>query len=165
MKKLKPNVIRDDLLINSNGLYAYLPFMKLDKNNKAVFKVGMTSTAFHKRIENYHTYFPLGVYICLFLENPTELRYDKSITSYYKEIENFVFKELEHLKAKRIVSSTRVKATEWFYCDEKQLLKAFQAAQFKFGGILTPFHLNNINKDAATASKKKHYNAEIYFDL
>ena len=101
----------------------------------------------------------------MFLENPTELRGDKTITSYYKDVEKYLFDELVKLKAKRIESTTRIKPTEWIYCNEKQLLKAFQTTQTKYGGTLIPYHLKNINTLAKEESKKKHYDGEIYFNV
>ena len=38
--------------------------------SKAIFEVGMTSQDVATRIENYHTFYPLGLYIVMFLAYP-----------------------------------------------------------------------------------------------
>ena len=161
---LKENVIRDRLLITGNGVYCYLPYEKLDKDNKAVMKIGITTDTFSRRVEQYHTYYPLGVLLVGFLEiAPKKL--GRSWTTYYKEIETFIFKKMKELGAKQIESTTRIKPTEWFYCDEKQVRDAFKLAEQEFGGNLHLFHLKNINRDANRLKRKKHYDAEIYYML
>ena len=58
----KYNVAHDELFLKGkNGLYCLLPFERLDSNKKAIFKVGRTSQDVATRIENYHTYYPLGL--------------------------------------------------------------------------------------------------------
>jgi len=161
---IKENVIRDQLLIKGNGVYCYLPYEKLDIHNKAVMKIGITTDTFAKRVEQYHTYYPLGVILVGFLEIAPK-KVGKNLTNYYKEIESFIFKEMNDLGAKQIVSSTRIKPTEWFYCDEKQVKNAFVSAQKKFGGELHLHHLKNINRDANRLKMRKHYDAEIYYML
>jgi hypothetical protein len=56
--------------IKKYGLYCLLPFEKLDTKKKAIFKVGSTSQDLASRTENYHTYSPLGLYICFYLVYP-----------------------------------------------------------------------------------------------
>lgn len=63
----KYDVAHDELFLKGkNGLYCLLPFEKLDRKKKAIFKVDMTSQDVASRIENYHSYYPLGLYICFF---------------------------------------------------------------------------------------------------
>jgi T5orf172 domain len=94
----KYTVCRMELKIKDlNGLYAFLPFECLDKNNKAVFKVGMTANDLQDRLENYHTYFPEGVYIVFFLS------YDETVNrNMYKRIENQLFKQLLNNDARKV---------------------------------------------------------------
>jgi hypothetical protein len=98
----KENVIRDKLLIEGNGVYCYLPYERLDIHNKAVMKIGITTDTFARRVEQYHTYYPLGVMLVGFLEiSPKKV--GKSSTTFYKEIESFIFKEMKDRGAKQIV--------------------------------------------------------------
>lgn len=160
----KENVIRDKLLIEGNGVYCYLPYEKLDKAGKAVMKIGITTDTFARRVEQYHTYYPLGVVLVCFLEVAPK-KVGKSWTTYYKEIESFVFKEMNERGAKQIESTTRIKPTEWFYCDDKQVRDSFRATEREFGGKLHLYHLKNINRDANRMKRRKHYDAEIYYML
>lgn len=58
----KGNALHDVLKIKGkSGIYCLLPYEQLYKQKKAVFKVGMTTRDFADRIEEYHTYYPLGV--------------------------------------------------------------------------------------------------------
>jgi hypothetical protein len=161
---IKENVIRDKLLITGNGIYCYLPYERLDKDNKAVMKIGITTDTFARRLEQYHTYYPLGVMLVAFLEVAPK-KTGKGFTTYYKEIESFIFQKMKDLGAKQIESSTRIKPTEWFYCDEKQVKDAFVLAEKEFGGKLSVFHLKNLNRDANRLKQRKHYDAEIYYML
>lgn len=58
---------------NDGGLYAILPYDRLDKNGNGLFKVGQADS-FARRFENYHTYYPLGMYYDNLLANPTAER-------------------------------------------------------------------------------------------
>jgi hypothetical protein len=62
----KYTVIRDELKLTGGGLYCFMPFAKLDRHKKAVFKIGL-ALDLSNRTENYHTYFPNGVYMVAFL--------------------------------------------------------------------------------------------------
>ena len=65
------NTCHDELFVkNKNGLYRSLSIEKLHNNKKAVFKVGMTTQDLSSRTENYHSFFPMGVYIVFFLSYP-----------------------------------------------------------------------------------------------
>jgi hypothetical protein len=142
----KSTVIHDELGIKGSGLYAYMPFYNLDKNDNAVFKVGMTTTSFKSRTEQYHTYFPMGVYTIAFLEDPPvpQTEGDKETTkrTHYKKIERFIFDELIRLGAKQIHTTSRIRRlnaanegeTEWFYTSDKIIHRAFQKAKDEYGG-------------------------------
>ena len=81
------NTCHDELFVKyKNGLYRSLPIEKLHNNKKAVFKVGMTTQDLSSRIENYHSFFPMGVYIVFFLSYPRiERGQDKG--KLYREME------------------------------------------------------------------------------
>ena len=65
---MKYTVANNELnLGGKNGLYCFLPYERLDDEKKAIFKCGMATQDFADRLENYHSYYPLGVYICFFL--------------------------------------------------------------------------------------------------
>ena len=113
MSKKKKTIVRDELELKGGGLYCYMPFEHLDKHHKAVFKIGM-AVDFNKRTEQYHTYFPLGVYMIAFLEDPPiprTTRRNKTETptkAHYLKIEKFIFDLVDKNGGERIYSTTRV---------------------------------------------------------
>ena len=60
---------------NEEGLYAILPYERLDKHKKELFKVGLAKS-FDKRFESYHTDYPLGFYYKNLLASPTKEKKD-----------------------------------------------------------------------------------------
>jgi hypothetical protein len=176
----KYTVIRDDLKLRGGGLYCFMPFEKLDANGRAVFKIGLALDLSH-RTENYHTYFPLGVYMVAFLnEIPTRkylrsMKKDMSTKELYLEIEKFIFNTVIKNGGKRLHSTTRVKnqnnkmegQTEWVYCSVDDIHNAFSEAQVKFGGDVNTFDLKSINATAQQSmnSRKKKYLGEIIYFL
>lgn len=156
----KVSVIRDELKIIGGGIYCYLPFERLDRYKKAVFKIGL-AIDFNKRMEQYLTYFPLGLYMIAFLENPPVPRPTRSnkevITkkSHYMKIEKFIFDAVEKKGGKRIFSTSRVKnlndknqgETEWIYSNEDTVHKAFVEGKDKFGGKLKIYYLEGLDPE------------------
>ena len=157
----KVTVVRDELGMKGGGLYCYMPFDRLDRFKKAVFKIGLAIN-FNSRTEQYHTYFPNGVYMVAFLENPPvktkALRSDNGKTpknkkSHYITIENFILNYITVHGGKRIYSTTRVKnpneknegETEWEYTDESLIHQAFQEAQRIYGGKLNLYYLEGLD--------------------
>jgi hypothetical protein len=175
----KKTVVRDELNVKGGGLYAFLPFEKLDKNKKALFKIGIATKSINHRTEQYHTYFPNGVYIVAFFENPRipmALRGKKEVTkkTHYINIENFVMNYVEENGGRVVHSTTRVKnpndrnegRTEWVYTDENIIHDAFTAAERKYGGILQTFHLKGINKTAEALEKANPtYVGEVIYNI
>lgn len=155
----KVTVVEDELQIKGSGLYCFLPYEKLDKNKKAVFKIGLATNSFKQRIEQYHTYFPTAVYMIAFLINPPiprALRSNPTGTptkQHYLAIEKFIFNQVIKEGAKRIYSTTRVKnkndkdegETEWVYANEDMIHTAFTQAKYKFGGELKLFYLEGLD--------------------
>ena len=87
IKIKKYNVAHNELFLKGkNGLYCLLPFERLDSKKKAIFKVGMTSQDLAIRIENYHTYFPLGLYVVMFLAYP-RLKQGQDRNKLYRDME------------------------------------------------------------------------------
>ena len=172
-KKFK--VVKDDLNIKGSGMYCFLPYEQLDEHHKGVFKVGMTIGPFEKRTEQYHTYFPLGVYMVAFLENPTVPK-THTKTSYYLKIEKFIFDSIQSNGGIRIYSTTRIKnpnekkegETEWVYCDVHAINSAFLAAQKMFGGKAHTFSLRKLNLNKKLREKEKdepNYVGKIVFNF
>ncbi len=157
----KATVVRDELNLKGGGLYCFLPFERIDKNKKAVFKIGLATNSFNTRIEQYHTYFPNGVYMVAFLENPPvpkRLRSRPNETpkkQHYLAIEKFIFDNVVDNGGKRLYSTTRTKnknannegETEWVYTNEKIIHNAFNDAKDKYGGNLKLFYLEGLDPD------------------
>ena len=163
----KYNVAHDELFIKGkNGLYCLLPFERLDDSKKAVFKVGMTSQDLASRIENYHTYYPLGLYICFFLAYPRIKKGQDKQTLYF-EMEKRLFQRLVEAGGKRLVFPSRPsKKSEWFYTSYNQLQEAFQNIQSEYGGVLHEFNLKAINKTYAINMRiENKYVGEIVYTI
>jgi hypothetical protein len=173
MSRKKVTVIRDELKIKGGGLYAFLPFDNLDKNHNAVFKIGLALNL-NKRVEQYHTYFPQGVYMIAFLEDPPiplTLRHKKGPTrkEHYIKIEKFILKFIDNNGGKRIHTTARVinpnverkGETEWEYTNDDIIHKAFEAAKKKFGGTLNLYKLRKLQID--DTSTEKTYIGKIKF--
>ena len=183
----KHSVIRDELKLSGGGLYCFMPFNRIDKHKKAVFKIGLAINFTH-RTENYHTYFPNGVYMVAFLENPpiprtTRSQKGKSRKEHYLAIEKYLFNHVIENGAKRIYSTTRTKnpnekkegETEWVYTDEITIHEAFTDAKTKYGGNLKLFYLEGIDPETNKLtsinqianeeehSSKQHYTGKIIY--
>lgn len=184
----KKVTVIDELNINGSGLYAFMPFERLDKNKKAVFKIGLATKSFERRVEQYHTYLPKGVYMVAFLENPPiprKLRSKDKETptkQHYTVIEKFILKYIDDNGGKRIYSTARVRnpndtgegETEWTYTNEETIHNAFREAQKKFSGNLKLFYLEGYNPETkktesineiarVNESKNPHYTGKIIF--
>ena len=145
----------DELKIKKSGVYCIMPFSELDKNNKAIYKIGIScGTSFYNRLEQqYHTYFPMGFYYSNFLEAPTRLRKKRTNLVYYREIEKFIFDHIENeIKIKSNARINQDKQTEWFYCCSDDLKKVFDLAQKKYGGIV---HNYSITRDSLKKAEPK----------
>ena len=179
---------------NEGGLYAILPYERLDKHKKALFKVGLAES-FDKRFESYHTDYPLGFYYKNLLASPTKEKKDFKVNAvgkdgarptpeerekalrattkkYYRHIENYIFKDLQEHGAKRLKTTTRIRNadenggdSEWFYANEEQLDNAFKDAFKIYGGKNLDNHLKDINRNANANAKNATYKAEIYYKI
>jgi hypothetical protein len=180
----KLTVIRDELNIQNGGIYCFMPFDRLDNKSKAVFKIGM-SMNFSSRAEQYHTYFPLGVYMIAFLENPTQrvTRSQPQLTKkeFFLKVERWIMDYIEKNGGQRIYSTARVQnanvakdgQTEWFYTSDSVIHEAFFEAEKKFNGTVHLFHLEgldpvtnrftSINDNAAKNEKYPHYTGKIIY--
>jgi len=176
---------------DEGGLYSILPFERLDKDKKAVFKVGLADS-FDKRFEGYHTDFPLGFYYKNLLASPKKgIREFQTDTRglklsqdakrnlrtndrkrYYRKIETAIFKDIEKHGGDRVKSTTRIRNadenggdTEWFYTDEKTLDDAFKNAYKIYGGRNLENSLSHINRTATKNKREATYTGEIHFKV
>lgn len=167
VKVKKYTVAHNELYLKGkNGLYCLLPFERLDNKKKAIFKVGRTSQDVASRIENYHTYYPLGLYICFFLSYP-EVNEGEDEMKVYREMEKKLITYLKETDAKMLIFPSRPsKRSEWFYTDYDDLQTAFRRVQIEYGGTLHEFTIEGINKKYDTMMKnKKKYVGEIIFKV
>ena len=159
------------------GMYAILPYERLDKHGNALFKVGQADD-YKKRFESYHTYYPNGFYYKNLLAEPRANRKNdkgerlgKKV--YYNKIEKFIHKDIVENGGKQLRTTTRIKNskknvnnlgdTEWFYTNPKTLDTAFNDAHKKFGGSVYNPHLDTLNKQAVKERTGTDYKAEIYY--
>ena len=174
----------------AGGLYAFLPYDNMNNNGNALFKIGQ-ATDFRRRMENYHTYYPEGVYIKNLLETPTQesKKYYKDMEGhrtkqlnkrmYYNEIEKFIFKDIIKMDGKQLHATTRMKnainekgiikgETEWFYTNPDTLDHAFADVQKKFGGKQYDGDFDHFNADNKKNAREKRgisYQAEINYKI
>ena len=166
---------------HEGGLYGILFHETLNKQKKAIFKVGMADS-YENRFENYHSYYPLGMYYSSLLVSPTkhknEVKLDKTQSDtakskqkqYYKYVEEYIFRKLVENGAERLRSTTRMPSankygglTDFFYCNKKTLDGAFKKAHERFDGRLLNANLNHIEKQAAKNKRGSQYTAQIHY--
>jgi hypothetical protein len=167
---MKYTVANDELnLKGKSGLYCFLPYERLDKSKRAIFKCGMTTQEFAARIENYHSYYPLGVYMCFFLSPPRMKRgQDKDKT--IREMERILFQKIQDVGGKRMQFPSRPTqkwdySSEWFYTSFSELSDAFESVSDLYAGSkLEQFDSTEFNKNFEKNMKSKHkYVAEIVY--
>lgn len=163
----KYNVAHDELFLKGKtGLYCLLPFERIDENKKAVMKVGLTTRDFASRIEQYHTYYPLGLYCVMFLAC-RRLKKGEDRGQLHRNMEKHLIESLKTANGKMLVYPSRLKKSEWFYTSVKELQIAFREVQATYGGVLHEFNLDGINKRYDNSIKKirNKYIGEIVFDV
>ena len=140
-------------IYGDGGLYALYPFDNPLVRKKGVFKIGMALN-FDKRLHQYDTGSPAGVYIVAYLKNPLKgvvlegLSNDKRravLTNHYKAVENFIHDYVTENGGKNHLMQIRSGGkTEWFYCSINVLDEAFERAKKKFGGSLSLFDIEKM---------------------
>ena len=146
----------------SYGLYCFYPFDALDKDGKGIWKIGL-ATNISKRLQQYHTYFPAGVYGKCFLSKPDLFRKvgeADTLKKYLLTIEKFIFERLKKggsIQIKKYDDSRQF--SEWVYTNEKTIEKAFEEAQDEFGGKLYITDVKHSFKKVAS----KHFTGEISY--
>lgn len=167
---MKYTVANEELkLKHKSGLYCFLPYERLDKSKKAVFKCGMTTQDFAARIENYHSFYPLGVYMCYFLTVP-RLKRGQVKETLIREMEKSLFKSIDAEGGKRLKFPSRPTMqwdynSEWFYANFEALKNAFEKVSELYpGSELIEFDDSEIEKNYKNNMKAKHkYVAEIVY--
>jgi hypothetical protein len=128
----KMKVAQDILKLKGRGgCYCFMPYENFDDNDKALFKIGM-SLDLKSRIDEYHTYFPEGLYHVAFLVDPEveewsiekkeEWRINANLkkfskndiikamkTQKYKEIEKFLFDHVSKNDGRRLHATVNVR--------------------------------------------------------
>ena len=155
------------------GVYCFYPFDSPLKNNKGVFKLGMT-TSFDKRTYAYHTYMPEGIYVvAMFRPNTSskERRADEKgkdekgkdrLPKYYTRIEKEIFKDILDNGGEMVTMDVRKKQgrTEWMYANFNTIEDAFERAKLKYGGSLEMSNLNHLPVPEVT---KPYFKGTIKF--
>ena len=151
--QLMTELEKEGIKKGSGGLYCFTPYGSLDEAGKGVFKIGQT-TNFHNRLNQYHTYFPRGLYMIAFIVDPpfnavrkkvwreekgrTKKELKRQMSAYYRKMEDFLFakvREKESLGSVRLIRSTvRIRRgldareggeTEWVYTSVGELHDLF----------------------------------------
>ncbi len=147
------------------GIYCVNPFYNTNQFNKVsdekeedvgVYKVGLASTSFNNRMQQYHTYFPAGVYyICLLSIKPkkpfpkTKEPLEANIKTFLKflgDVETWIVNRLQEQNVIIIKNNMRVRNegnTEWVYGGRELIQSVFIEAKDYF-------------------SKSKNVNAQLY---
>ena len=167
---MKYTVANNELnLGGKNGLYCFLPYERLDHEKKAIFKCGMTTQDFADRLVNYHSYYPMGVYMCFFL-SPARMKRGQDKEKTIREMERLLFDCVEEAGGKRMKFPTRPSSkwdfsSEWFYTSFSELSDAFEKVRGAYpGSTLQHFNSSQINKNYKKNMKAKDkYVAEIVY--
>jgi hypothetical protein len=134
------------------GVYCFYPFDSPLKNNKGVFKLGMT-TSFDKRTYAYHTYMPEGVYVVAMFRPSTrskERREDEKgkegLAKYYTRIERELFRDILNNGGEMVRMNVRKNdgRTEWVYANFDIIEDAFERFKLKYGGKLEIANLDHL---------------------
>ena len=167
---MKYTVANDELkLKGKSGLYCFLPYERLDKSKKAVFKCGMTTQDYANRLENYHSYYPMGVYMCYFLTAP-RMKRGQDKETVIREMEKMLFAIIEEEGGKRMKFPSRPTMkwdfkSEWFYTTFSILDSAFKKVSNLYpGSKLIDFDDSEFDDNYKNNMKSKHkYVAEIVY--
>ena len=120
----------------------------------------MTTQDFADRLENYHSYYPMGVYMCFFL-SPARMKRGQDIEKTIREMEHLLFDCVEEAGGKRMKFPTRPSSkwdfsSEWFYTSFSKLTDAFEKVHDAYpGSTLQQFNSSQINKNYKKKMKAK----------
>lgn len=126
-----------DADFNDSGVYCFLPFDKLDKYKKGVFKIGNTGVGFQRRLSQYHTYYPNGVYVIAFIKisNKKNHLIPENIKHILNLVESYVLKLIQEKNGVVIVNKKRKYKngeTEWIYSSLHIIDKCFHETALYF---------------------------------
>ena len=136
------------------GIYALYPFDSRLVRRKGVFKIGLALN-FDSRLHQYDTGSPAGVYVVAYLKKPLKdvvqventKENNKIITRRYIEVEKFIQKYITDNGGKNHLMQIRNNGkTEWFHCSIDLLDEAFEKAHKKYGGSLSQFEIEKMEK-------------------
>ena len=173
--KKNDNVLKEIGVTSKGGVYSFIPWDnttkgKDDDGTYSVYKVGSSSN-YKKRMENYFTSFPLGVYYTAFLGGCRKKRKrGKTTRVYYREIEEKIFSDIEGQGGKRIKTTHRVKnggGSEWIYASSDMTNRSFANAKKEYGGTVNLFHTKHVNRTMRRTKKANTatFTAQITFPL
>jgi len=127
----------------SSGIYCIYPFASITNTRHgqaAVFKVGVASDSFHLRFQQYHTYFPYGIFIVSLLkvipraphvnQLPTTAwnLFYSAYRRHLNEFEKRAFELLRENKGVIIKANNRTRNqsnTEWVYTTDEVIKRVF----------------------------------------
>ncbi len=180
------------------GIYCVSPFDNSNQQNKVtgekekdvgIYKVGVASKSIHSRMQQYHTYFPAGVYFIALLTVKPKAVIPKSVEplkvfmgsflQFLNIVEKWIIHRLQQSQAVVLKNNMRIKwegDTEWVYCSITLIQKVYEEARQYFSGHQTyktqytftltehdraPDHEAHLEK-----LKNSHVHiAKLYFDL
>ena len=128
------------------------------------------ATNFNKRIDNYHTYLPAGLYVKALLSEPSLLRNGLPINQYFMKIEKEIFNDIVRQGGEPIQSYIRkfnAGETEWIFCSENMIETAFRRAFDKYEGKNTTLQIEfnlkaDLDKLLPSLKKESVFIGEIY---
>jgi hypothetical protein len=141
-------------IYGDSGIYALYPFDSPLVRKKGVFKIGMALN-FDRRLHQYDTGSPAGVYVVAYLKNPlkgvvlvgSDEQKKQIKTKHYKVVEKFIQDYVTENGGKNHLMQIRNNGkTEWFHCSIDLLDEAFKKAKKKYGGSLTLFEIEKMEK-------------------
>ncbi|WP_394759023.1 hypothetical protein [Flavobacterium sp.] len=132
--------------MNGGGIFCYMPFDVLDKQQKQKFKVEFSSDI-NDQLKKLKTIFPVGFSMIACVTNPKEGKIKNGLyIDYYNEIIQFIFLLIQKNGGTSPVFSNK-RDNGWIYCTIDNIHDAFRIAQIQYGGIFTPFFLEGTSID------------------
>ena len=151
----------------SAGLYSFSPFHP-DKNGYTVFKIGVSMSSVRRRVDNYITYYPKGVYYNGFLtgfQEENKIKLKRKIEQVEKEIFYMLDNYKKDEKSKMVISTQRIKnnsKTEWIYTKAKYIDEVFDVMAEKYNLIYKGYD-NDFNLYVKNDFKNIKKNLKPYF--
>ena len=149
------------------GIYSFSPFHP-DKKGYSVFKIGISTSNVRRRVHNYITYYPKGVYYNGFLtgfkeNDKTKLK--KKLEQVEKEIFDMLDNYDKDKNSKMVISTQRIKnksKTEWIFTKATYIDMVFDLMAEKYDLIYKGYD-NDFNKYIQDDYKHIKKNLKPYF--